>query len=201
MLNHSREINIVPLKKYLIFCFTLSFFTITKSNDHDTLNLIESEQSWFISVNYGYQMSGLKSEDFVSSNYTPLFYVTVGKWLSPYFALQAGYKGFYFNYIKDDINHHYNFFYGEAVLNLSKAVFAERINKRWNLLLHTGVGHFYYNKPNICANVGLQNIFQITNQIQATFDITSIIGWDIYQGDTDILPGITLGVVYLFCCN
>ncbi len=99
------------------------------------------------------------------------------------------------------VKHHYNYFYGEAVLNLNNVIRSERINQSWSLLLHTGVGYFYnhvYSRPNICANIGIQNTYQLTNQFQANLDISSIIGWDIYQGDEDILPGITFGVIYLF---
>ena len=192
------------LKKYLFVFFILTFPTVTKSQVQDTLNLDKTEQNWFVSVNYGYQMSGIKDEDFVISNFTPLFNITVGKWFLPYLALQIGYKGFYFNYIGDDIKHHYNYFYGEAVLNLNNAVQPERINQSWSLLLHAGAGYFYnhiYGKSNLCVNIGLQNNYQITNQFQATLDISSIIGWDIYQGNEDILPGITVGLIYLFNSN
>ena len=54
--------------------------------------------------------------------------------------------------------------------------------------MHAGAGYFYnhaYGKPNICENIGFQNNYQLTNQFQATIDISSIIGWDIYQGDED----------------
>ncbi len=191
----------MPQKKYLIICFILSFLTVTKSQTQDTSYLIEAKLSWFVSVNYGYQMSGIKSEDFVKSNYSPLFNSTLGKWFGPYLALQIGYKGFYFNYIGDDVKHHYNYYYGEAVINLNNAVHPDRINTSWSLLLHTGVGYFYnhvYSRPNICANIGLQNNYQLTNHFQACLDISFIIGQDIYQGDEDILPGITFGVTYFF---
>lgn len=182
--------------------------TVTKSQVQDTSNFNVTKQIWFVSVNYGYQMSGIKSEDFVSSNYSPLFNINVGKWFSPYLALQIGYKGFYFNYIVDDVKHHYNFFYSEAVVNLNNVVQPKRVNmgnhpfgKNWSLLLHAGGGYFHnhvYRRSTICANVGLQNNFHLTNQFQANLDISFIIGWDIYQGDEDILPGITAGVTYLF---
>jgi len=173
---------------------TYSQNTIVKDSNCDNKN-------YFVSFNYGYQMSGIKDEDFVSSNYTPLFNLNIGKWISPYFAFQIGYKGFYFNYIEDNIKHHYNYFYAEAVTNFNNVVYPNRINKNWNLLLHSGPGYFYnnvYGKANICLNIGIQNNYKLSNQIQANLDISSIIGWDIYQGNTDILPGISLGVTYLF---
>lgn len=146
-------------------------------------------------------MSGIKSEDFVSSNYSPLFNITVGKWFLPFVAVQIGYKGFYFNYIEDDIKHYYNYFYSEALLNINHAINPNSASKKWNLLFHTGAGYFYnhtYGKPNICANLGIQNSYLITDRLQATIDISSIIGWDIYQGDEDILPGISFGIIYRF---
>jgi hypothetical protein len=146
-------------------------------------------------------MSGIKDEDFVSSNYTPLFNIAAGKWFLPYLAFQFGYKGFYFNYIGDNIKHHYNFFYGEAVINLNNVIQPAGINRSWNLLFHGGPGYFYnhvYGKPNVCLNIGIKNSYRITNQFHADLDISSIIGWDIYQGDEDILPGVTIGVIYYF---
>ncbi len=188
------------MKRYLLIIL-LSFLAVASAQTQTALKPIDSEQNWFIALNAGLQMSGIKDEDFVSTNYTPLFNITAGKWLLPYFALQIGYKGFYFYSISDDLKHHYHYLYGEGVLNFNKAVHPERTNQNWSLLLHSGVGYFYnnlYNKPNTCVNVGLQINYQLTNQFQATLDVSSIIGWDIYQGDTDILPGITLGVTYSF---
>jgi hypothetical protein len=191
-------------KTHLLIIFLLSFLSVTKSQVQDSSNLIEAEQNWFVSLNCGLQMSGIKDEDFISSNYSPLFNITFGKWLLPHLALQIGYKGFYFNYISDDIKHHYKYLYVEGVLNLNNAVQPERIDKSWSLLLHAGAGYFYnhvYGKSNLCISIGIQNNYQLTDQFQAALDISSIIGWDIYQGDEDILPGITLGVTYLFTSN
>lgn len=188
-------------KRYLSISLILLLLIVPNSQGQNKSNQNEAENSWFVSANYGYQMSGIKSEDFVSSNYTHLFNITFGKWFSSYLALQIGYKGFYFNYIRDDIKHHYNYYYGEAVINLNKAVQPKRINKSWSLLLHAGAGYFYnhvYDRANIYANIGVQNTYQLTDKFQATLDISSIIGWDIYQGDEDILPGISLGIIYLF---
>ena len=188
-------------KKYLLISLILLFLTAAKTQAQNSANMIESGLSYFASLNYGYQMSGIKDEDFVSSNYTPLFNISAGKWLAPYLALQIGYKGFYFNYIGDEIKHHYNYFYGEAIVNFNNIVHPKRLNKKWSLLLHGGAGYFYnhvYGKPNICANIGVQNSYQLTNRFHATLDISSIMGWDIYQGNEDILPGITVGVTYFF---
>ena len=186
-------------KKILLTLLLLS--ALIKSQAQSTSHLTTLESGWFVSASLGYQMSGIKDEDFITSNYSPLFNTTVGMWILPYIALQIGYKGFYFNTIADEAKHHYNYFYGEAVINFNELVVPSRINKSWNILLHAGPGYFYnhtYRRPNLCTNIGLQNTYQITNQFQATLDITSIIGWDIYQGNRDILPGVTIGVTYFF---
>jgi len=93
-------------KRYLSISLILLLFIVPNSQGQNKSNQNEAENSWFVSANYGYQMSGIKNEDFVSSNYTPLFNFTLGKWFSSYLALQIGFKGFYFNYIEDDIKHH-----------------------------------------------------------------------------------------------
>ena len=187
------------MKNYLILCLIFTSVIEIKSQMQKPSNFDDVNLRWFLSINYGSQMSGIKSEDFVSSNYSPLFNVTFGKWVTNLFALQIGYKGFYFNYIEDDVKHHYNYFYGEVLFNLNNAIYTDRINKNWSLLLHAGAGYFYnhtYSKPNFCTNIGIQNNYKITDYISANLDISSIIGWDIYQGDEDILPGITVGIVY-----
>jgi hypothetical protein len=187
--------------KFFLIYIILTFLVTAKSNAQDSSSSAQHKSRYFISINSGIQMSGIKDEDFVSSNYSPLFNITAGKWFTPYLALQVGYKGFYFNYIEDDLQHHYNYFYGEAVVNMNNILQAKSTQKSWGLLLHLGAGYFYnhlYGRPNACVNIGVQNSFKITNQIQATFDISSIIGWDIYQGNKDILPGITVGAIYFF---
>jgi hypothetical protein len=181
----------------LLVFFLLTNYSIAQQNHNNQLN--SDSLNWFVEVSAGTQMSGIKSEDFVRSNYSPLINLTVGRWFIPYLALQIGYKGQYFNQISDDLKHYYNFYYGEALLNMHKLLYPE--NKRWNLILHVGAGYFYnhtYGQPNKCANIGIQQNFRITEQWQATIDVSSIMGWDIYQGDEDILPGLTLGIFYSF---
>jgi len=185
------------LSFYILSVLLLIFGLYGQDNVEDS----KVELNSFIAVNIGPQMSGLKDEDFISSNYTPLFNVVYGKWISSQFAYQLGYKGFYFNAIADNFKHHYNYFYAEAVLNANNFIDPERISKSWNLLLHLGPGYFYnhtYGKPNVCLNIGAQNSFQITDKFQLNIDVAAIIGWDIYQGDEDILPSITVGLTYLF---
>jgi hypothetical protein len=156
--------------------------------------------AYFVSLNCGTQMSGIKDEDFVSSNYSPLFNITAGKWVTTYLAIQIGYKGFYFNTIADKIKHHYNYLYGEAVINFNDIVSPNRINRHWKILLHGGTGYFYnhvYERASLHINLGVQNTYKLSNNIDASVDIASIVGWDIYQRNEDILPGIVFGITYL----
>lgn len=187
--------------KFIVISLIYLFLSVNTSLAQDSSSSDQLNSTYFVSLNYGTQMSGIKEEDFVSSNYSPLFNITAGKWFTSYLALQAGYKGFYFNYISDDVKHHYNYFYGEVVVNLNNAIQPDRYNKNWNLLLHAGAGYFYnhfYGKPNICANVGIQNTYKIADKFHVILDVSAIMGWDIYQGDEDILPGVTVGVSYYF---
>ena len=156
---------------------------------------------WQVSLRFGTQMSGIKDEDFVASNFSPLLNVSLGKWFSPVIALQVGYKGWYFNTIADEKKHAYGFYYGEAVLNTNALLKNYNQSCRWSLYLHFGSGYFYnydYDRPNVCADMGISNNYRISDRFQACLDVSAIVGWDIYQGDDDILPGISFGIAYLF---
>lgn len=156
---------------------------------------------WQISVGIGTQMSGIKDEDFIGSNYSPLITITAGRWFAPSLALQVGYKGWYFNTISDEKKHYYGFYFGESVINV-KALSRSYIDTcKWRLYLHAGAGYFYnydYERPNICAHLAISNNYRLAKHFLASLDISAILGWDIYQGDEDILPGITVGLCYLF---
>jgi hypothetical protein len=156
---------------------------------------------WQVTVGIGTQMSGIKDEDFIASNYAPLLDVSIGKWFSPVLALKLGYKGWYFHTIADDIKHKYGYYHGEAVLNVNRLFRSYRESCRWSLYLHSGAGYFYnydYNQPNICGDLGITNNYRLSDSFQLSLDVSAIVGWDIYQGDEDILPGVTVGVAYCF---
>jgi len=187
-------------KCFLIYIF-ISLLFIQKSFAQNLSTINKTEKTYFISLNFGTQMSGIKHEDFISRNYSPLYNITIGKWFTKQFAMQIGYRGLFFYTIADDIKHHYNYLYTEVVMNLSNFVNLSRVDKNWKVLLHGGPGYFYnylYGKPNLCLNVGIQNYYQIQEQFAININITAIIGWDIYQGNKDILPGVTLGLVWTF---
>jgi len=187
------------VKKYLMLFLILSGVIEIKSQIQDSSYLNTERLNWFISFNCGAQMSGIKDEDFVSSNFTPLFNVKTGKWFSPLIAIQIGYKGFYFNYIDDDLKHKYNYLYTETVFNLLNVINPDRKNKKWSLLPHAGFGIFrnqLLNKTQACLNIGIQNNYFITNNVEISIDFSSIIGWRIYQADEDILPSLTVGLNY-----
>lgn len=144
-------------------------------------------------------MSGIKDEDFIPSNYSPLLNLTAGKWLGKWWGLQLGYKGLWFNTISDDIRHHYTFLYTELMVDANTLITKSNKSRLWALILHAGPGYFYnnhYMKSNICGNLGVQNQFRLNHQLSLNIDIAAIVGWDIYQGDEDILPGVSLGLSY-----
>ena len=160
------------------------------------------DKNWFISSSYGMQISGIKSEDFVKSNVTQAFMINLGKWISKEIGLQMGFKGFYFNTISDLDKHPYNFVYGNVLFNI-KNIFYPRNGETefYELIFYPGAGYFYnhyYDQPNICADIGIKNNFIIFNRTKISLDISAILGWDIYQGNEDILPSFNFGVTYSF---
>ena len=187
--------------RILFIIISLINISDVSSQDLSSKYFSKNKKQWFFSAASGVQMSGIKDEDFIKSNYSPLIDFSVGKWFAPYLALQIGYKGFYFYTISDDIRHYYNYLYGEAIINFNNFVDPDRINRNWNLHLHGGPGYFYnhvYRKASLHINLGIQNTFRLTDHYHASIDISSIVGWGIYQGNEDILPGITVGAIYHF---
>lgn len=190
-------------KCLLLFSLTLLLVhsEIGNAQSSNTDSIKPYPLKWFASVQGGVQMSGFKDEDFIQKNFAPLFAISAGKWFTPYLALEIGYKGFYFNTIADDIKHHYGYYYGQVMVNMNQLIKPVNSPRHWSLNLHGGSGYFYnyyYNRPNICADLGIRNDFVVWNNLSAFLDLSAIIGWDIYQGDEDILPGASLGITYNF---
>ncbi len=194
---------IAPLRRICIISFLFLYFFPVNITAQSEENATQSHVwgDWQVTFRFGTQMSGIKDEDFIASNYAPLLNVTAGKWFSPSVALQIGYKGWYFNTISDDIKHNYGYYYGEAVLNVNSLFRHYNESGKWSLYLHAGSGYFYnheYDRPNVCGDFGISNNYRISRMFLTSLDISAIVGWDIYQGDEDILPGISLGIAYLF---
>jgi hypothetical protein len=144
-------------------------------------------------------MSGIKSEDFVKSNYSPLLNISIGKWFASELALQFGYRGTYFYTISDNGKHYYNYFFGEAIFDISNILFKKEVSNIYKPLVHIGSGYLYnydYGQPNVCASIGISNNFLLSKNLTLKFDVSAVMGWDIYQGDEDILPGLSIGITY-----
>lgn len=183
---------------YIILLITnIKVLCQTNINSHPQ----EENKNWIFSIGYGAQISGIKPEDFISSNVSPAFVVNIGNCVSPEVAIKIGYKGFYFHTISDNYKHYYNFLFGEVLFNIKELINRKNIaNDNWNIIVHPGAGYFYnnsYNQPNICANIGILNSIKVINQLEFFIDLSAIMGWDIYQGDEDIIPSFILGLSYL----
>jgi len=187
------------MKPYLLTILLLISFT-TFSQTENSNEQSHPKKQWFVSAAYGVQMSGIKDEDFIRQNVAPAIFAGVGLWFTPEIALQLSYKGPYFNTIADDDKHPYYFIFGEVLLNVNELINGYKENKsRWSLILHPGAGYFYnnyYNQLNVCGNLGVINNIKLVENLDVFVDISFIVGWDIYQGDDDILPSAVLGLTY-----
>lgn len=183
---------------FIIFLINSNSFLFGQLDKENT----SSVKNWFVGLDLGVQMSGIKSEDFISSNYSPMIRVVGGKWLSSKFGFQGGYQGKYFNAIADNDKHHYNFYFFEGLLNVKNIFFNNNTQNRiYELVFHAGGGLFqnkYYGNYSIHGVLGTINNFSLSKKIKLKIDLGAIVGWDIYQGDDDILPSASLGFIYLF---
>lgn len=183
---------------YLAAFFLLCFVSSSAQTENDS---IKKGKNWFVGLDYGIQMSGIKNEDFIPSNYSPVYRLYVGREISPNLAVQVGYQGTYFRVITDDLRYRYDFYFVEGILNATNIIFGKDRSKKYNMLLHAGPGIFYhhrYGRTSIHGVLGLANTFALNDRLDVKFDLSAIVGYDIYQGDNDILPNSTLGLIYHF---
>jgi len=193
---------IKSFQKNLFIVFILVIGTCSSYAQLNEAKMNQADRNWIVGIEYGFQMSGIKNEDFISSNYSPVFRASLGKWINQSIALKIGYQGRYFNAIADDIKHYYNFYYTEAVFDVKNILFKKKEKRTHELLFYLGPGYFYnfeYGRANIHGIIGASNNVLITKGLNLNFDISAIIGWDIYQENPpDVLPSISIGVVHLF---
>jgi hypothetical protein len=136
-------------------------------------------------------MSGIKNEDFVLNNYSPKIDLSAMKWITEVFALQIGYQGYFFNTIANVDKRMYTYISGSLVTRVMQR------SQNFDFSLLAGSGLFmnhYYKRPSICADMGVVSNFVLADQ-HFSSKISAIMGWDIYQGNADILPSITLGYI------
>lgn len=183
--------NVLLLASLSILCSIMESNAQPKNSPNDKSN-------HFLTGSVGYQMSGIKDEDFVHDNYSPMVKFTVGKWFSPLLALEVGYRGFYFNTIENSDRRYYNYFYGNAIFDI-KSIILNDYDSNNRFFVKIGSGYFYnlyYSRPNIVASLEFVGLINLKNQLNLQFEASSLLGWDIYQGDDDILPSISLGILY-----
>lgn len=165
----------------LFYCFLFSIVLIPKAKSQEIC----------LNFSSGIQMSGIKNEDFVLNNYSPKIDLSVMKRITEVFALQIGYQGYFFNTIANVDKRMYTYISGSLVTRVMQR------SKNFDFSLSAGSGLFmnhYYKRPNICADMGVVSNFVLADQ-HFSSKISAIMGWDIYQGNADILPSITLGYI------
>lgn len=186
-------------KLFIVFILVLGKYSSCAQSNEIKIN--QTFKSWVFVVGYGVQMSGIKNEDFISSNYSPVFRADIGKRIKPSVAIKIGYQGRYFNSIADDIKHYYNFYYTELVFDVKSILLKNLSNWAEGILFHLGPGCFYnfdYRKTTINGVIGGSYNFLITRRVNLSFDISAIIGREIYQENPpDILPSLSLGIIHL----
>ena len=173
---------------FLILCFAKRINAKTDFNQflNDT----------YFNIDYGVKISGIKIEDFVSSNISPVIRCSFVKKCNENTQIRFGYQGKYFFLISDDYKHKYDFYYLEILKKINSYCLLDNKNE---IFIHFGSGYFYnhfYESPNFCGILGLLTLFPLNDKIKFIVDLSSVVGWDIYQGNEDILPSFSIGILY-----
>ncbi len=180
---------------------TLCFLSIIINSygQNDNLSVSHRKGNFFVDFYAGTQVSGIRKEDYVASNFAPYVQLSLGKWIVPYMAISINYQGPNFHFIGDSYIHKYLYIDGQVILDIN-SLFKTQY-KALNIQAMAGGGLFYnclYNRPNVCGTVGLLNKFKLTNTISIKLKLAAIMGWDIYQGDEDIITNLSIGLSIAF---
>lgn len=153
----------------------------------------------YVGAGIGLQMTGIRKEDFVSNNMSPRLNLYLGKRLNDIAAIQVGFEGVYFNTIADDDRRYFNYYNVMIENKIFQSLVKGRRNKLNYMALQLGGGllyNKYYGRPNFCGDLGLVCAHKILNKTSMSLRLNSILGWDLYQGDADIINGFTIGIKY-----
>ncbi len=156
----------------------------------------ESRQPLFLDFYFGGQVSGIRKEDYIKSNFSPYLHLSAGKGINQKFSIRFGYQGPYFNFIGDDVKHKYYFLNSEIYyrfLSIFKKSGSKLIS--FEVLLGSGYLHnYHYNKSNFCINAGGVSSFKLSKTLALRLKGSAIFGWKIYQDDKDALPNFSIGL-------
>ena len=155
----------------------------------------------YFGAEIGPQMTGIRKEDFVSKNMAPRLNFYLGKRLNNIAAIQVGFEGLYFNTIASDDRRYFNYYNVKIENKIFKSVVKNRSNRFNYLALQLGGGlfyNYYYGRPNFCSDIGLLSVHKILNKTSIVMKLNSIVGWDLYQGDSDIINSLTIGIKHGF---
>ena len=144
-------------------------------------------------------MSGIKKVDFVYDNLSPSLSMSTGIWISREIGVSLSYKGHYFYTIADNARHNYSYFFLQTLINVSE-YFRELhvLRSEFDLIPHFGYGIFYnahYEGFQVNGNIGFILSHELGKSSQIYIDLSSVVGWDIYQGNEDILPSAAIGLI------
>lgn len=164
-------------------------------NDNKT-----AKNKFYFDVYIGTQISGIRKEDRISSNFSPYLQLSIGKWISPNISVAINYQGPYFKFIGDNYNHKFLYLNGDLVINLTGLILKNRITF-WQIYIAGGAGYFYNSlqeKSSLCLNASLINVFNINENYAINLKFGGIGGWKIYQHDKDALPNLSIGLTRKF---
>jgi hypothetical protein len=156
-----------------------------------------SKGGGFIESDFGIQISGIRKEDYVKSNLAPSLSLSVGKKLNEIVSIKFGYSGFYFKTIANKDKRSYNYYNINFEHLFYDSKKGNESNSSFRLAFQLGGGLFenkYYDRFNFCGQLGLIGFQSISSNTQVVMRFNALLGWDLYQGDEDIINSIVIGL-------
>ena len=153
-----------------------------------------SKKFLFTSISVGTHMSGIKKQDFIHSNFSPLYSCILGVKLKNEIEIITTYRGYNFKYINDSANHNFHFLSFSAKTTLSKITSSSlSLHEKINFSIGGGIlKNNFADKYNLCLDIASFYKFLELEKFDISLILNSIVGWKIYQHNEDILNGISI---------
>lgn len=154
---------------------------------------------WAITAHAGVQMAGLAKGKWQNFQPCPLLIVSADKMFNSSVGLRVGLQGPYFKFQEEQ--HNYLSLFSEVMFNTNSIANGYNRKRIWLLNINVGCGllyDFYANHMRFCLSGSITNSFRVMQALYVNLHLSSLFGWNIYELNDDLIPGLSVGVTYKF---
>ncbi len=158
--------------------------TLLRHAHHETNRFVDN---WEVSLGAGIQALHInQSKPFsgLSDEITPIFEVSVGKWLTPIFGARLAFQGFNYKFTSSDVEYkgNYNYVHADLMMDLTHLIDGYKPDRFYNAILMGGFGYAAskseamdsYNNE-FATSFGLMNRFRLCESFTINLDVRTLL--------------------------